>query len=604
MASVDPFQINIAGVENLVSSGINKTRDSDPIQEGTDGDYLDVLELPKSDEELLKLKDEYEAKHSSYYPKIKPRQDKNKLYYVGKQRTTEQDTERVVSSNLIFEAEETFIPQALSNNPEPVVFSDNTDDGKTASNELKTMLQYHADVLCLRRKLGVMVRQWSIYFVGAIKHGWDKKNNDIKCELRRPQNFVFDPDGYVDEYGNFIGWLGERIDTTAQKLADEFPEHEDYIKQKVADKMGTSVTYTEWWNDDFSFSTYLDVVLDKYKNPYFKYGSGGVSATPEINHFGVPKMPYTFLSVFSLQERPHDITNLIEQNIPNQDRITERDEQITRNLRAGNNSIAVSGLSFTSETAHDAAMALEDGDPILVPDGRVDEGIKRIPANALPAGVLEAQQNDKDTLRSIFGTQGLTSQADKGEDTTARGQILNQSHDSTRIGGGIGDALEQVADNVFNWWTQLYAVFYDVPHYAAVMGSGHAVDYVSLISSDMTRKFVVSVAPNSMQPKDEVTEQNLAIELANNGWLDPINLFKKLNYPDPLETAQMVTIFRTNPQMYLQMFFPQQAAQQQMQGGQPNPEPAAAAPPEQGSPPATLGAPPANASLSAVPLPK
>lgn len=599
MADIDPFALNIAAVENLVTSGINKTRDSGFIEEGTEGEEIDLLELPQTDEELLKLKDEYESKHNGYYPKIKPRQDKNKLYYAGKQKASSGD-EKVVASNLIFEAEETFIPQALSNNPEPVVFSDNTLEGKEASNSLKTMLQYHADVLCLRKKLGVMVRQWSIYFTGIVKHGWDSKVNDIKCELRRPQNFVFDPDGYVDEYGNFIGWLGERIESTAEKAVEKYPKEADYIKTKVDGKMGTTIVYTEWWNDEFSFTTYLDVVLDKYKNPYFNYGEQSKTATPGINHFGVPKMPYTFLSVFSLQERPHDITNLIEQNISNQDRITDRDDQITRNLRSGNNSIVVSGLSFTSETAHEAALAIEDGDPILVPDGRVEEGVKRLPANSLPSGILEAQQNDKDTLRSVFGTQGLTASAPQNQEDTARGMILNQSHDSTRIGGGIGDALEQVADNIFNWWAQLYAVFYDTPHYAAVMGTGRAVEYVQLVNTDMQRKFVISVSPNSMKPKDEISERNEALELWNNKALDPISLFKKLDYPDPMETAKQVALWVTNPQMYMLTYFPQQAAPPM--GGVPQGGGGAPQLPE--APPTTLGAAPANASLSEVPLPQ
>ncbi len=594
MAEIDSFALNMAGVENLISSGINKTRDGDFLEEGTEGEYVDFLELPKTDDELLKLKDEYESKDASYSPKIKPRQDKNKVYYAGKQKRTEQDSEKVVSSNLIFEAEETFIPQALSKNPEPVVFSDNTEEGKTASNDLKTMLQYHADVLCLRKKLGIMVRQWSIYFIGCIKHGWDKKVNDIKLELRRPQNFVFDPDGYVDEYGNFIGWLGERIESSAEKLIEEFPSSKEYIETKVDGKLGTTCVRTEWWNDDFTFTTFQDKVLDKYKNPFFNYGEEGV------NHFGTPKMPYTFLSVFSLQERPHDITNLIEQNIPNQDRINDRDEQISRNLRSGNNSLVLSELyGWNSENAHEAAMAIEDGDPILAPNEADEKSIRRLPASPLPSGVLDSLQIDKDTLRSIFGTQGISALPQEGDNPTARGQILDQSHDSTRIGGGIGDALEQVADNIFNWWAQLYAVFYDENHYAAIMGNGQAVEYVTLTSQDMIRKFVVSVSPNSMAPKDEVSERNLAIELANNGWLDPISLFKKLNFPDPLETAKMVTVFRTNPQLYLQMFFPQEAAQQQATG---MPPPQGGVPPEGSSPPETLGAPPANASLSEVPI--
>ena len=602
----DAFALNIEGVRDLVSSGMNKTEMEPSEQEGVSGEYVDYLELPMSNEELLDLKDKWEGMDAAYSPKIKPRQDKNKIYYLGKQKATgEADT--VVSSNLIFEAEETFIPQALSKNPEPVVWSDNTDEGKQESNDLKTMLQFHADTLCLRKKLGVMIRHHGIYFLAVVKHGWDAKVKEIKTEVRKPQNFLFDKDAYIDEYGNYIGeFLGERMPVTAKKLCDLFPKHKDYITLKVDGKMGTQLRYTEWWTDEYCFSTYEDVILDKHKNEFFNYDQaekkndeGNIiqSATPGQNHFAIPKMPYTFLSVFSLQEQPHDVTNLIEQNIANQNRINDRDDQISRNLATGNNSIALSGISFNSETAHQAAMALENGDPVLVPDGQVENAIKRIPANNLPSAIFEAQNNDKETLRSIFGTLGLTTQP-QNEDTTARGMILNQSHDSSRIGGGIGDALEQVADNIFNWWVQLYYVFYDEPHYASVMGNGRAVEYVQILNSNLNRRFVVSVAPNSMQPKDEITEQNLAIELANSGWLDPINLFKKLNYPDPMETAKMVTLYKINPQMYMQQFFPEQP-QSPIQQPQGNPPDMQAQP---GSPPPQLSQPAASPALSNVPI--
>lgn len=604
----DAFQMNIDGVRDLVESGTNKVNSDGDSGEGVSGEYIDILELPMSDTELLRLRDSWIIKSDPYDSRLKPRQNKNKLYYSGRQQNSADQSESVVSSNLIFEAEETFIPQALSKNPEPVVWSDNTDEGKSASNDVKTMLQYHADVLCLRAKLAVMVRHWSIYFIGVVKHGYDMKMNDITTEIRKPQNFILDPDGYIDEYGNYVGdYLGERIDTTAEKLADMFPKFKNEIMLKADNKPGTKMVRTEWWTDEYCFTTLQDWVLEKHKNEYFnyeteetdtdEYGEETVTATPGINHFATPKMPYTFLSVFSLQERPHDITNLIEQNIPNQDRINERDAQITRNLRSGNNSIAVSGLSFTAETAKQAATALEDGDPVLVPDGQIENAIKRLPANDLPSAIFTSQDNDKNTLRSVFGTQGLSAQP-QNSDTTARGQILNQNHDSSRIGGGIGDKLEQVADNIFNWWLQLYCVFYDEKHYGAIMGSGKAVDYVELMNSDLERKFVISVAPNSMQPKDEVTEQNLAIDLANKGWLDPINLFKKLNYPDPLETAKMVTLFKLDPAAYFQQFFPEQPTT--MGGGaQATPPDLNQPPPEQ---PSTLASPPSSSALSQVPI--
>lgn len=605
---MDPFAQNIIGVANLVNSGTNKIDDGELNVEPI-GQLVDEFELKMSDEELLSLKDEYLALDAPYSARMKPRQDRNKVYYAGLQGGAMEQNSVPVASNLLFEAEETFIPQALAKNPEPVVWSDNTPEGKDESNDIKTMLQYHADTLVLSRVLAVMIRHWSIYFMGIVKHGWDAKAKDITLSIRNPKNFIFDPNGYVDVKGSYSGlFLGERIESTAQDLIDMFPEHKDYVVLKTNNKLGTTVTRIEWWTDDYCFTTFADKVLDKHKNEFYNYekkeeglddnNEPTETATPGKNHFAHPKMPYTFLSVFSLEESPHDVTNLIEQNISNQERIVARDNQIDKNLRFGNNSIAVSGVSFNQETARQAATALEDGDPVLVPDGRVNEAIMRIPANALPSGVLEAQNIAKETLRGVFGVAGISSQP-MNENTTARGMILNQSHDSTRIGGGIGDALEQVADNIFNWWLQMYYVFYDEKHYGAIMGSGHAVDYVALNMSGTQRQFVVSVSPNSMAPKDEISEQNQALDLWKSQAIDPITLFKKLNYPDPMETAKMAAMWVTNPQGYMATYFPEQAPQ----AGQAPPNPPGTAGPV--SPDQTgesLAQPQASADLSQVPI--
>lgn len=604
----DAFQQNISAVAGLIGDPTNKVLDnSGAPQEGTQSDYEDVLDLPMTDAELLDLRDEWEGSWNSKGPEMKIKQDRNKLYYQGKQRVGSTQNGKVVSSNLLFEAEETFIPQALSKNPEPVVFSDNSDDGKKESNDLKTMLQFHADQFGLRRKLGVMVRHWSIYFIAVMKYGWDEEINDIKIDVRKPQNFIFDPNGYVDEFGNYHGkFLGERIECTAQDMADMFPTHADAIKNKVANKMGTSVTRTEWWTNKYCFTTFESLVLDKHKNEFFNYPEkektdeeGNVihSATPTINHFAAPEMPYTFLSVFSLQETPHDITSLIEQNVPNQDRINDRDDQITKNLASGQNSVAISGKSFTSETATQAVETFYQEGFLLIPDGNM-EAVKRIPASPLPSGILDSQERDELKLRQIFGTQGITPEKPTSE-TTARGEILSSNQDASRIGGGVGDSLEQVAKTFFNWLAQLYCVFYDEEHYGAAMGRGRAVEYVAMRNTFFERKFVVSVAPNSMKPKDEVTQQNLAIERWNNKAIDPLGLMKELDDPDPMESAKRLVLWTINPQMYLATYFPEAAmAPDSANTG----NPPGATPEIQGSPPSTLAAPPTSASLSQVPI--
>jgi len=52
-----------------------------------------------------------------------------------------------------------------------------------------------------------MTRKWALDFLGVLKHGWNNDLQEIKTEIRDAKNFVFDPEGYVDVYGDLPhGW--------------------------------------------------------------------------------------------------------------------------------------------------------------------------------------------------------------------------------------------------------------------------------------------------------------------------------------------------------------------------------------------------------------
>lgn len=637
---LDPFAMNIRGVTDLVESDTNKTPSGvGDGPEGADGDRYGTLTLKMSDEELLKLRDEWEKRYAPYEAKIKAIQERNLESYLGKRKDGQWlvSEGEPIAANLQFEAEETFLSAALAKNPEPVVYADNTPEGEVIAKSVRTMLQFHADQLVFRRKLAFMVRQWSVYHLGVLKHGWNSRINDITIENRKIQNFIFDPNGYVDAYGDFIGYLGERINITAEKLIELHPEHKLYITEMVAGWLGTEVTYTEWWSadDTYTFTTFKEKVLDKHKNQFYKYPEQAidpVTGQPDVdlsgepvmnephNHFAFPKKPYTFLSVFSLQEQPHDITGLVEQNIPNQNRIKRRTEQIDYNTSAANNSYAFSEDNFNQETAKQAAEARRKGNPILVPSGGpIDRAIYPLPGQDLPSSVFNELEISKNDLRQSWGIQGITSQQ-PDEDLTARGQILNQQNDTSRIGGGIGDAIEQVADSCFNWMVQLYSVFYDDQHFAAIMGNAKAIEYVTLSNADLNRQLIVSVSPDSMRPRDEITEINMAQALFDKGAIGPKTLLKMLSFPNPDEAAADGVLYKLDPMAYMQLNFPEfaqqlQASQQQQamlqmqnqaQGTMMNAQAQAAGTPPEATtePKKSISKNPASAGLDQVKLPQ
>lgn len=597
---MDGFTQNIEGVSDLVESGTNKIPHGDELAEGAEGDQLDVLELPKPDEELLMLRDEWEAAYAPYEGKQKVIPKRNLRSYLGRTKSDAVPSENeVVAANLQFESEETFLPAATAQDPSPFVFADNTPEGTKVAGSVQTMLQFHAQQLLLRRKMAVMTRQWSINHLGVLKPGWNAFEvngdtvGDVAIDNRKVQDFVFDPNGFVDVYGDFSSWLGERITVTAKKLIDLFPKHSEYIKLQVTGddgpKLGTMVTYAEWWNDDYCFSTFKKKVLDKHKNEYFNYPeprkdpatglpmkdeAGKPMMTKPRNHFAIPKKPYIFLSVFSLQEQPHDITGLIEQNIPNQNKITRRTEQLDINISKSNNGELYSENNFNEETAKQAANAIrnpESGQVLVPSGGPIGEAVVRLPAPSYPDSGFKDLENSENHLRSSWGTQGIASQQQR-PDETARGMVLNQGRDTSRIGGGIGDVLEQtVAKACFDWLVQMYMVFYDVPHFGAVMGIGKATEYVTLSAQDIDRQLVVGVSANSMKPKDQISEANQATELFQMGAIGPKTLLESLDFPNPDEAAGDGVLYKMDPMSYFQMNFPelaQKVAQFQQQQAQ------------------------------------
>lgn len=625
----DPISQNIEGVRQLVNSKLNKVDSgAADMPEGVIGEKEDKLSLKLDDSRLIKLSDDVTNRYASYEGKIKVRQQDALKYYEGLQRegTPLSTNEKPIAANLIFQSVETFLAAALSRNPEPVVYSDNTPQGNELSTTVKTMLQFHAEVLVMRRKLKLLTRKWMVDLLGVLKVGWDSKIGDVSLEVEDAKRFVFDPDGYIDAHGDFIGILGHRVNVTAERLTELFPKHKNLITLMVDAKMGTEVVYTEWWDDDITFVTFKGKILDKARNPNFNYDT--TSETEEVdeeghkikaevkgmNHFAVQKKPFIFLSVFSFGDHPHDDTGLIEQNIPNQRLITRRTEQIDFNLSKANNSDVFSQDNFTQETAKSAATGMAKGNPLLIPSGRpISEAIARLPAPTVPTAFFNDLEVNKQNLLDNFGVTGITA-TQQDEDQTARGMILNQQYDNSRIGGGIGEALEQVAKNVFNYLTQMYYVYYDERHFAAVMGQMKAVEYVTLTSQNLMesqtdqgipRKVIVTVSPDSMRPKDEVSQINQAISFFEAGLIGPKTVLTLADFPNPDESAADGIVYKLNPMAYLQMNFPEEFArlQQIMAPVAAPPAPSGNAGGVAPSPAPSLGGVPASANLGSVSLP-
>lgn len=607
----------IKGALNLFG-GLNKASSSE--KDNFNPTPTDEYESDYSELEISALVRVWKERYTKYYQDVEPGQRLSFEYWIGKQKADEADSvagTATMVDNQLFSAVETFIPIATRSNPDPVVKCDPSDEGQKLAAAIKTVLSYEADRQVLKKKLKRMIRHWLIYKLGAIKCSYNIQLERIETEIINPKRFIFDVDGHMDEKGKFTGqYIGERKQATAAALKELFPKKKMEIDMRVGEKKGTKLEYIEWWYKGRDvFYTMDELVLAKYKNPHWNYDveaktdpvTGEVSESSEGKNFlDEASDPYIFLSIFSTGLQPHDETSLILQNIGVQDLVNRRWRQLDKNIDSMNNGLAVSS-AFTSEQASQAASALRRGTAIRVPTGSVKDAVMRLPAPGIPADVFNNLKDARQELQNIFGTSGSTPQGQASEQT-ARGKILVNQLDASRIGGGITEYLEQIADTVYNYWIQLMFVHYTEPHYFISAGSNDAQVLLAIKNTDflLTKTLDITVKDGSLIPKDPLTQRNEAIDLWSAGAIDPLSLYKKLDFPDPASATNQLILWQMlqkgaiQPQMYLQSFTV--AGGQQMGiPGQPGAVPPPMTPPGQAPP--GVGGPAVNPMGPAEPAP-
>ena len=111
--------------------------------------------------------------------------------------------------------------------------------------------------------------------------------------------------------------------------------------------------------------------------------------------------------------------------------------------------------------------------------------------------------------------------------------------DSSRIGGGITEYIEHVADSIYNLWVQMMFVYYDQEHFVTSAGAVSGMELFTLRNDKfaLLQTLDITVKEGSLVPKDPLTQRNEAIDLWSANAIDPLSLYKKLDFPDPAEAT-------------------------------------------------------------------
>jgi hypothetical protein len=592
---------------------LNKTQGAETALDTAEGivsEKMPELTLEMDDADIIKLTDQWEKEweESDVKTTWAKRGEENENYWLGKHyQKPEVDKTRALIDNVLFKALETYLPQITRQDPEATVeISGNPENVPPIVTQYVRKIQEKlgqiVDEIRLRVKLKKAGRHWALYLVAVMKSGWDISRDMPTVKVIRPQKMIFDPNATVDEDGYTGNRIGEYRKLEAGLILDIIGEGKGTeearkaIKDLVKDDLGTEVQFIEWWTPHYMCWKMGKKVLLKKKNPNWNYdeptpaqpeqaegatNEQGVPLPPQpapqpikgVNHWTSPRMPYRLLSVFNLGKQPVDDTSLMGQNLSNQDIINKRMKQIDKNADSMNNGIVVSleKSGLTTQQAKGVTEALRKGGTIAIPTGSAQDAIYRPQLPTLPDMIYDNLQDTRNEVEGIFGTQGSTPQGVKNTET-AKGQILMKQMDTDRIGGGITEYIEQLADDVVNDFVQLLYV-YDDEFHALLQGLPSSDPQTGQQSLIPLPKLKVSIKEGSMLPKDATSLANQAISLANEGKMALKDLYQRLDYPNPEELAANVwleanapeLLYADNPlvQKAVQMKQQAQAAQQQ-----------------------------------------
>lgn len=531
---------------------------------------------------------------------LRERQKRNENYLFGRQ-IEENDLKKYNArymDNIIYEAEETIKPIALSRLPDLYV----TDGANNANNDISKLLTdlINSEIRQRenRRALGVAFKNLPAGFIGAIKYRWNPElgdNGDYEFFPIHYSRLTLDPDAKSNDIREH-NIIFELVPTTAQEIIMKFPDKKEEFLQSIGfkdtdleddNKLATPLYMREIWfkwyekkGDGWSIVNgvmwkYKNVLLGKMKNPnwdwegedcVFKYDektkakteataddmqrlalnpmmSGFTTEKVTKNYLQSPEFPYILIGYDQFGNMPYDETSRIEQVIWLQDNVNKRGKQITEMAdRAKGKHIFFSGAINKEEIEEND---MDDPDISIIVDGPVNSAHSFIPGEQPSAALFQDQDIQRNRIFQKMGTNSTT-RGDKETDVATTAQILRES-DFGRIDDIVEETINFAAERMAQAAFQLIKLRYTEEHFKTITGKDGSTTY-AMIHSDMINPSMKIVVHAS--GVDKMMRKREAYEKAQMKLIDPLTFFEDTDSPNPKERAMRLMMFMSDPAGY------------------------------------------------------
>lgn len=556
---------------NTVNDSLNNPFNTERV-EGSVTNDLDVLALGMTDDEVADAVGNRVSQSEAYWnanlqlDSVRKRSDS---YYLNDYYSQDDLYEFQVAykDNRLFSAIETLIALAVARPPQPIVMQAyNTEASFELAQQMQKALLCKYEDLYLKAKFQMIARHLLLgYRLGVMKARWDdtvgalqedgSRFGDIAVDVLRPQRVVLDAGA---QYKDDVPLVGEYRTAPLEELCEKYPTKKDAILKASGKKAGQLTSRDGYLEIHFTTFQkgkrveaivwkYKDVIMDSTKSPFWNYDETYVDAqgkTRQANFLTKPTKPYIFFNFLNLGKWVIDDTSLMDQAIPQQEIVNKIGRQIVENAEQAN-----SGTIWNSQMVkqEDVAKLLGDPGERVMANGNVTEAAARLPYNSLEPYVREERIDARNEIDNIFGTHGAVRGETTGSKTLGQ-DVMSQRGDSARI-TVLATSIEDGGDQLYKFMAQCFKVFYDIPQLFRYDSGDGMTSFFTYGRDQVEDGIALRVKSGSVIPEDPLAKREETIQLMP--ILDPYNLAKGLNIPNPKEWAKQNVMYRLLPDQYM-----------------------------------------------------
>jgi hypothetical protein len=523
---------------------------------------------------------------------LKTRRARNKDYLFGRQLPRLKSHQSKYVDNIIWQAESTIKPIALSRLPDLTVKPGNdTEESKKNAKNVTAVINNDIRKRENRKVLSLAFRHLPVYYVGIIKAYWDPEagdEGDYKFRAINPDNVVFDHTATSNDPDQ-MDFLAEAVEISIKECLMRWPKKADELLQylfsinkmkagdendeaKLATKIKIWEVWFDWWEKDKKITgvawKYENVLLGKMKHPYWDWKGKTVIQGDEMqmrmamamgqeiptqtvyaNFLANPSKPYILVGYEQWGEQPLDETSRIEQVIYMQDNVNKRGRQITDMNDTAKGRHVFSTLSGLTK-ADVEAMDLDNPTTDIVVNGQLGDVHNYIPGTPADPAQFTELSNDREKVFSAMGTNSTTRGEQATNETATGRQILRES-DFGRIDDLVEDTINAAAEKMAAWAMQFIKRFYTSEHMKRIIGEGGDVTFNAITQDNIEDGMEVIVSASGV---DKLMGKREAYERANLKLTDPLSFFSDINASDPAGRTEKLMLFTLAPELYLQKF--------------------------------------------------